>query len=51
MAIPFNDKRTPSEKVNALRTTRPYTTGGTKYPKPTTKIKPKKNGLSVTWKF
>lgn len=51
MAIPFNKPTTAGEKVNALRTTRPYTTGGTKYPKPTTKIKPKKNGLSVTWNF
>jgi hypothetical protein len=51
MAVEYGKDKKPGEKVNALKTIMPYTTGGTKYPKPTMKIKPKKNGLGITWKF
>lgn len=52
MAVDLSgNKKKPGEMVNALKTLHPYITGGSKYPKPTSKLKPKKNGLSLTLKF
>lgn len=51
MAVEYGKDKKPGEVVNALKTIHPYTTGGTKYPKPTSKLKPKKNGLGIEMKF